>query len=91
MKIMLGIFHLVITSFQDVEAVLGVAVLDGKLEQRQDRAFRSTTNGTRNSDRRRTPALTTVPCLYCPMSAECRTGHIISPESCEYFKQYFEL
>uniref|UniRef100_A0A915DAR3 DNA-directed RNA polymerase III subunit RPC6 n=1 Tax=Ditylenchus dipsaci TaxID=166011 RepID=A0A915DAR3_9BILA len=68
-----------------VESILEIAVLDGKLEKRVDRAYRAL------KIRRRPTALATVPCLQCPMQFECRTGNQISPENCEYFKKYFDL
>lgn len=70
----------------DVESILDVAVLDGRLEKRlMDGAYRA------RKVRARPTALAAVPCLHCPMQFECKTGHLISPEQCEYLKQYFEL
>jgi hypothetical protein len=69
----------------NVESILDIAVLDGKLEKRVDGAYRAL--------KMRSPPtpLATVPCLQCPVQFECRSGSLISPENCEYFKQYFDL
>ncbi|CAK5055705.1 unnamed protein product [Meloidogyne enterolobii] len=69
----------------DVESVLDIAVLDGRMEKRLDRSYRALRL------RKRTTPLASIPCLQCPMSGECTPGHVISPENCEYFRQYFEL
>ena len=76
-KIQLGI--------ADVEAVLDVAVLDGKLEKRLNHTYRAL------KQKYRSTVLSSVPCLHCPVSKECSTGHLISPENCEYFTSFFEL
>ncbi|KAI1730664.1 RNA polymerase rpc34 subunit domain-containing protein [Ditylenchus destructor] len=69
----------------DVESILDVAVLDGDLEKRIDHTYRAL------KIRKKSTALATVPCLQCPVRFECRTGNVISPENCEYFKTYFDL
>lgn len=69
----------------DIESILNVAVLDGKLEMRYDHSYRAL------KKRSKSTALATVPCLQCSLQHECRPGHMISPENCEYFKKYFDL
>nr|CAD2176127.1 unnamed protein product [Meloidogyne enterolobii] len=54
------------------------------MEKRLDRSYSTSTT-------KRTTPLASIPCLQCPMSGECTPGHVISPENCEYFRQYFEL
>lgn len=76
-KIQLGV--------SDIEAILDIAVLDGRLEKRLNHTYRAV------KIKRHTTALSTVPCLYCPVSGECSIGHVISPENCEYFKEFYEL
>lgn len=70
----------------DIETILDVAVLDGRLERRMvDGAYRAL------KIRDRPTPLACIPCLHCPMQSECQTGHLIAPETCEYLKQYFDL
>lgn len=69
----------------DIESILEVAVLDGRLERRADNCYRAL------KLRQRPTVLANVPCLQCPLQNECRPAHLISPENCEYFKKYFEL
>lgn len=70
----------------DVETILDIAVLDGYLERRiVDGAYRALKN------RDRITPLACTPCLFCSMQTECQTGHIISPETCKYLKQCFDL
>ncbi|KAL3092914.1 hypothetical protein niasHT_016721 [Heterodera trifolii] len=72
----------------DVESVLDIAVLDGKIEKRLNHTYRA----IRKQQLHPSP-LASVPCLQCPVSAECTpgTGHLISPENCEYFRLHFDL
>uniref|UniRef100_A0A183C1L5 DNA-directed RNA polymerase III subunit RPC6 n=1 Tax=Globodera pallida TaxID=36090 RepID=A0A183C1L5_GLOPA len=74
----------------DVErqAVLDIGVLDGKIEKRLNHTYRA----IRKQQLRPSP-LASVPCLQCPVSAECTPGlgRLISPENCEYFRLHFDL
>lgn len=70
----------------DIESILEVAVLDGRLERRMNESYYRALKL-----RQRPTVLASVPCLQCPLQNECRPNHLISPESCEYFKKYFDL
>ena len=32
-----------------------------------------------------------IPCIACPIRSECRPGHVISPESCQYMNRWLGL
>uniref|UniRef100_A0A1I7YA59 DNA-directed RNA polymerase III subunit RPC6 n=1 Tax=Steinernema glaseri TaxID=37863 RepID=A0A1I7YA59_9BILA len=72
-------------SVSDIESVLNVAVLDGLIEKRPDGAFRAATVN------RPTTALACSPCIHCPLIAECRPDHVVSPETCEYFQNWLDF
>lgn len=72
-------------SVKDVETVLDIAVLEGKLEKRFENQYRA-----RNASIPISP-MVTVPCFQCPVSFECRPGHVISPETCEYLQKVFDI
>ncbi|VDM19331.1 unnamed protein product [Wuchereria bancrofti] len=66
-------------SVVDIESILSVALLDGFIERRADGMYRAlTAKMTRCA-----PSL--CPCIHCPIQADCKPGHIISPQNCEYF------
>ncbi|CAD5207101.1 unnamed protein product [Bursaphelenchus okinawaensis] len=72
-------------SVGDVESILDVAVLDGKLEKRIGSQYRAKPQKPFLSP------LITTPCFQCPMASECRPGHSISPENCEYIQATFDI
>lgn len=86
-------------SLKDIEDVLSVAVIDGKVERRSNNAYRALVHPVFISP------LVSMPCYACPMRGECRPGrdylndlirlvllgNLISPEKCEYIKNAFEL
>lgn len=79
-----GICKVPITE-SDVERILDVAVLDGRLEKRSDEDSYRAINVTKKPP---PTALAKVPCLQCPVANECTPGHLISPETCEYFTNW---
>ncbi|KAK0429161.1 hypothetical protein QR680_011228 [Steinernema hermaphroditum] len=72
-------------SVTDIESVLNVAVLDGLIEKRPDGAYRAANVS------RATTALACSPCIHCPLTAECRPGRVVSPETCEYFQSWLDF
>lgn len=72
-------------SITDVQNVLDVAVIDGKLERRINDKYRALNHTIFTSP------LVSMPCYCCPMRSECAPGHKISPETCEYIKSAFDL
>jgi len=72
---------------EDVEKVLNVCVLDGRLERR------ATNNSSYRARKVKSvaSALTTIPCLYCPVRKDCAPGNEVSPETCEYYRKHFDL
>lgn len=69
----------------DVQRVLDLGVLDRKLEKRHPNQYRARLVQPPISP------LVTVPCFRCPMAWECRPGHRISPETCEYMRDFFDI
>uniref|UniRef100_A0A0R3RIC3 DNA-directed RNA polymerase III subunit RPC6 n=1 Tax=Elaeophora elaphi TaxID=1147741 RepID=A0A0R3RIC3_9BILA len=66
----------------DIESILSVALLDGLIERRADGMYRALiAKMTRCA-----PSL--CPCIHCPIEADCKPGHIISPQNCEYFASW---
>ncbi|TKR59309.1 hypothetical protein L596_028999 [Steinernema carpocapsae] len=69
----------------DVESVLNVAVLDGHLERRTDGSYRAIYAA------KPLTFLANSPCIHCPLIAECRPNHVVSPETCEYFQKWLDF
>jgi hypothetical protein len=69
----------------EVEQLLNVAMVDGKIVKQINNTYRAT-----DQSNFLTP-LTSMPCFTCPMREECCPGHRISPENCEYIKSVFDL
>jgi DNA-directed RNA polymerase III subunit RPC6 len=72
-------------AISDVENLLEIAVVDGKVEKSLNNKYRALNQSVFVSP------LVSMPCYYCPMRNECAPGHRISPESCIYIKNCFEL
>ncbi|MFH4976653.1 hypothetical protein AB6A40_003362 [Gnathostoma spinigerum] len=68
----------------DVESILAVAVLDGCVERRADGMYRALRSRNINS------ALAYLPCIHCTVASDCKPGHVISPETCQYFSSWLE-
>lgn len=69
----------------DVESLLEVGIIEGKVEKDRNNKYRALNKPIFVSP------LVSMPCYYCPMRNECAPGHRISPESCIYIKNCFEL
>ncbi|CAJ0963840.1 unnamed protein product, partial [Mesorhabditis belari] len=69
-------------SDEDIDRVLEVAILDGSVERRPDGRLRAIADGIRTS------ALVTIPCATCPVIDDCKPGHVISPATCQYMKDW---
>ncbi|VDN06693.1 unnamed protein product [Thelazia callipaeda] len=71
-------------TIQDIEKILSLALLDGSIERRADGMYRALVpNITRCS-------VAFCPCIHCPVAADCKPGHIISPQNCEYFTSWLQ-
>ncbi|CAI5439295.1 unnamed protein product [Caenorhabditis angaria] len=71
-------------SVEDLEKILDVAVLDGTIERRADGKIRACPPRVSASP------LVSVPCAVCPVVEDCRPGYSISPETCQYMKQWLD-
>ncbi|EFO84683.1 hypothetical protein CRE_03668 [Caenorhabditis remanei] len=69
-------------SLEDLERILEVAVLDGTIERRADGKIRAC------APRSSISPLVSVPCAVCPVVEDCRPGYVISPQSCDYMKNW---
>uniref|UniRef100_A0A183U649 DNA-directed RNA polymerase III subunit RPC6 n=1 Tax=Toxocara canis TaxID=6265 RepID=A0A183U649_TOXCA len=69
-------------SVADIESILSVAVLDRSIERRADGMYRALGADTMRS------ASALLPCLQCPLAADCFPGAEIAPQTCEYFAQW---
>ncbi|CAI2322270.1 unnamed protein product [Caenorhabditis sp. 36 PRJEB53466] len=69
-------------SLEDLERILEVAVLDGTIERRADGKIRAC------PPRSSISPLVSVPCAVCPVVEDCRPGYVISPQSCDYMKNW---
>uniref|UniRef100_A0A8R1DG55 DNA-directed RNA polymerase III subunit RPC6 n=1 Tax=Caenorhabditis japonica TaxID=281687 RepID=A0A8R1DG55_CAEJA len=69
-------------SLEDLERILEVAVLDGTIERRADGKIRAC------PPRSCISPLVSVPCSVCPVVEDCRPGYVISPQSCQYMKNW---
>lgn len=69
-------------SLEDLERILEVAVLDGTIERRADGKIRAC------PPRSSISPLVSVPCAICPVVEDCRPGYVISPQSCDYMKNW---
>ncbi|MCP9258060.1 putative DNA-directed RNA polymerase III subunit RPC6 [Dirofilaria immitis] len=66
----------------DIESILSIALLDGFVERRADGMYRA----LMTKMIRCAPSL--CPCIHCPIEADCKPGHVISPQNCEYFASW---
>uniref|UniRef100_A0A0M3HQ87 DNA-directed RNA polymerase III subunit RPC6 n=1 Tax=Ascaris lumbricoides TaxID=6252 RepID=A0A0M3HQ87_ASCLU len=69
-------------SVTDIESILSVAVLDRFIERRADGMYRALGPTTCYS------ASSFLPCLRCPVAADCYPGEEVAPQTCEYFSQW---
>ncbi|CAP38924.1 Protein CBG22296 [Caenorhabditis briggsae] len=69
-------------TIEDLERILEVAVLDGTIERRADGKIRAC------APRSSISPLVSVPCAVCPVVEDCRPGYVISPQSCDYMKNW---
>ncbi|KAM3720396.1 putative DNA-directed RNA polymerase III subunit [Dirofilaria immitis] len=69
----------------DIESILSIALLDGFVERRADGMYRA----LMTKMIRCAPSL--CPCIHCPIEADCKPGHIISPQNCEYFASWLGM
>jgi hypothetical protein len=72
-------------SLADVENLLGIGVIDGKLEKRINNKYRALNQPVFISP------IVSMPCYFCPMRNECAPGNRIAPETCQYIKNSFDL
>ncbi|CAG9538017.1 unnamed protein product [Cercopithifilaria johnstoni] len=68
----------------DIESILSVSLLDGFIERRADGMYRALTAKTTRC------APSYCPCIHCPIESDCKPGHIISPQNCEYFTSWLD-
>uniref|UniRef100_A0A915BPU6 DNA-directed RNA polymerase III subunit RPC6 n=1 Tax=Parascaris univalens TaxID=6257 RepID=A0A915BPU6_PARUN len=69
-------------SVTDIESILSVAELDRFIERRTDGMYRALGPTTCYS------ASSFLPCLRCPVAADCYPGEEVAPQTCEYFSQW---
>uniref|UniRef100_A0A915Q7C3 DNA-directed RNA polymerase III subunit RPC6 n=1 Tax=Setaria digitata TaxID=48799 RepID=A0A915Q7C3_9BILA len=68
----------------DIESILSVALLDGLIERRADGMYRALMAKITRC------APSVCPCIHCPVEADCKPGHVISPQNCEYFTNWLD-
>ena len=74
---------------ENIQALIDNLIFDDKLEELPSSIKTNPTYRiTGWSDLIDDPVLTKAPCGTCPVFAECRTGGVISPQTCIYFEQW---
>ncbi|CAJ0571961.1 unnamed protein product, partial [Mesorhabditis spiculigera] len=67
---------------EDIDRILEIAVLDGSAERRPDGRVRATAHVPEASP------LVLIPCATCPVIDDCKPGHVIAPETCQYMRDW---
>lgn len=83
---------------KDIQSLLNVMMYDGAVEIAPQIANSRSILST-ETRYRKTPATiseeqdpyTTIPCSVCPVIGDCGEGNLVSPSTCEYFKQWLEF
>lgn len=72
-------------SLKDIERILEIAALDNSVERRADGLYRAT-----NYSCSVRSAVALVPCIHCPVARDCKSGYMISPQTCSYFNDWLK-
>lgn len=72
-------------TLKDIEKILDVAILDNAVEVRADGLYRAT-----NFSNSINSSLALIPCVHCPVSSDCKSGYVISPQTCSYFDEWLK-